>query len=238
MVGAAVAIASCFPFVYKNMLPLLTYAGLILVPVGGIIFAEHYVLPRLGYTRFWMKFKGVRHNVPALVTWPVALAFAGGLQLLDLFPYYYLFVPTFVLAAVLYTLLAKRFGAAEKYPETEEKERQFDERVREFHARQAEVESVDAYKDPTPVTTILLICSAICLGNVVVFAVRTLQFSPDLFSYYVNREQFFTVALVTTLIYFVTTYGSVQWNKAMARRIARQQPPKDSESTSRRDAAL
>lgn len=238
MVGAAVAIASCFPFVYKNMLPLLTYAGLILVPVGGIIFAEHHVLPRLGWTRFWAKFKGARHNVPALVTWPVALVFAGVLQWLDLFPYYYLFVPTFVLAAVLYTLLAKRFGAAEKYPEEEEKERRFNQRVEEFHARRAEEETVEEYKDPTPVSTILLVGSIICLGIVVVFAARTLLFSPDLFSYYVNREQFFTVALVTTLIYFVTSYGSVQWNKFMARRIARQQPPEDSEGTSRRHAAL
>ena len=238
LVGAAVAITSCFPFVYKNMLPLLTYAGLILVPVGGIIFAEHYVLPRLGHTRFWAKFKGVRHNVPALVTWPVALVVAAGLQLLDLFPYYYLFVPTFILAAILYTVLAIRSGAAEEYPEEEEKERRFNERVANYHARLAEVESTEAYKDPTPVTTILTVCSIICLGIVLVFAGRAMLFSPDLFTYYVNREQFFTVALVVTLIYFVTSYGSVQWNKFMVRRAARQRPPEDTETTSRRHAAL
>ena len=35
------------------MLPLLTYAGLVLVPIGGIVFAEHQIFPRIGFTRYW-----------------------------------------------------------------------------------------------------------------------------------------------------------------------------------------
>lgn len=45
IVGAAVEIGSCFPFIHRNILPLLTYAGLILVPISGIVFSEQQIIP-------------------------------------------------------------------------------------------------------------------------------------------------------------------------------------------------
>ena len=45
VVGAVVVIGSCFPFIYRSILPILAYAGLVLVPLGGIVFAEQHIFP-------------------------------------------------------------------------------------------------------------------------------------------------------------------------------------------------
>ncbi|MFD1690830.1 hypothetical protein ACFSHR_02465 [Azotobacter chroococcum] len=45
VVGIVTVIVACFPFVFTKMLPLLTYAGLLVVPVGAIVFAEHVIFP-------------------------------------------------------------------------------------------------------------------------------------------------------------------------------------------------
>ena len=81
LVGVGVVFASCFPFVYQQMLPLLAYSGVLLVPIGGIVFAEHYVFRWLGYTRYWYRFKGLKHNVPALATWAISLVVGFGLDI-------------------------------------------------------------------------------------------------------------------------------------------------------------
>ena len=43
-----------------------------------------------------------------------------------------------------------------------------------------------------------------------VFAWRVLFDSPDLFVYYSNREQFYTVALWMTVVYFVSYWLAMQ----------------------------
>jgi purine-cytosine permease-like protein len=50
-VGVIAVLVACFPFVFSQMLPLLTYAGRLVVPVGAIVFAEHFIFPRIGLTR-------------------------------------------------------------------------------------------------------------------------------------------------------------------------------------------
>ena len=45
VVGIVTVVVACFPFVFSQILPLLTYAGLLVVPVGAIVFAEHVIFP-------------------------------------------------------------------------------------------------------------------------------------------------------------------------------------------------
>ena len=45
VVGIVTVLIACFPFVFTKLLPLLTYAGLLVVPVGAIVFAEHVLFP-------------------------------------------------------------------------------------------------------------------------------------------------------------------------------------------------
>ncbi len=237
LVGIGVVIAACFPFVYKNLLPLLTYAGLILVPIGGIVLAEHFLFPRLGYSKFWMRYKGIRDNYPAIITWALALVVGFGLNLLNIFPYYYLFLPTWIFSILCYTFLAGRAGAKEQYPEAAAREDAYQQRVREYHAALAEREDVAHFKDRTPLSRAIRAAWILALAVCLYFGWRTLFNSPDLFTYYVNLETFYTVAIWTTVIYFVLAWVGLQRSKRVIRALAaeheRTAPPRD-ESLHRR----
>jgi len=218
LVGLAVVVASAFPFIYQSMLPLLTYAGLILVPVGGIVFAEHHIFPRIGFTRYWARYKGLQHSVPAIGTWAISLVFGFGLDALNVIPFYYLFLPTWFVSIAVYIVLAKRYGASESYPEGEQAERVFRERVDEFHAKQAATESHEPVRDVS-ILSIVIKAIYIVVGLAVPFVLawRALFNSPDIYVYYVNLELFYDVTIWCTLIYFVFAYWDLKRSKALHR---------------------
>jgi hypothetical protein len=216
LVGLAVAGVSCFPFVYQSMLPLLTYAGLILVPVGGIVFAEHHIFPRIGFTRYWARYKGLRTSIPAIATWAISLVFGFGLDAINIIPFYYLFLPTWFVSIVAYIVLAKMYGASESYPEGEKADRIFQEKVNEFHAKQAAKESHGPVKDNSVLSKVIKTIY-IVVGLLVPFVLawRVLFNSHDIYIYYVNLELFYDVTIWCTVIYFVFAYWDLQRSKAL-----------------------
>ncbi|MGA7981145.1 MAG: hypothetical protein WCA32_13110 [Chromatiaceae bacterium] len=215
-VGLAVVVASAFPFIYRSMLPLLTYAGLILVPIGGIVFAEHHIFPRIGFTRYWARYKGLKHSVPAIATWAISLMFGFGLDVLNIIPFYYLFLPTWFVSIIAYVVLAKVYGASDSYPDGEKAERIFEERVAEFHAKQAVMESHHFAKDNSVLSKMIkAIYLIIGLTVPFVLAWRVLFNSPDIYVYYVNLERFYNVAIWCTVIYFAFAYWDLKRSKAL-----------------------
>ncbi len=215
-VGAVVVVGSCFPFIYRQILPILAYAGLVLVPIGGIVFAEQHIFPRLGYKSNWHRLTGLKDNKPALITWAICLVFGFGLNAINVIYFVYLFLPTWVLSIVCYTLLAKRAGADKSYPEAEQREQEFDRKVKEYHAKLAATESHAHVKDTSALTKGIR-AVWIIVGLVVPFVLawRVLFNSPDLYAYYVNREMFYSVTIWCTLIYFVFAWWDLQRSKAL-----------------------
>ncbi|MAR73715.1 MULTISPECIES: hypothetical protein [unclassified Halomonas] len=219
LVGLGVMGASCFPFVYRSMLPLLTYAGLILVPVGGIAFAEYQLFPRLGMTRYWANFKGLADNRPAIASWGISLIFGFGLNVLDVMPFYYLFLPTWFVSILVYVVLARRAGACEAYPEKEKAQQEFNERVVEHHRRKAAEKYREGVEDKTLLSKCIKVMWGIVgLGVPAVLAWRVMFESPDLYQYYVNRELFYDITIWCTVIYFVFAYWGLQRSKQFKRR--------------------
>ena len=76
-VGVIAVFVACFPFVFTKMLPMLTYAGLIVVPVGAIVFTEHVIFPRIGFTRYWVTYRKLTHSTPAVASWGAGLVLRG-----------------------------------------------------------------------------------------------------------------------------------------------------------------
>ena len=223
IVGIGIVVAACFPFFYRSILPLLTYAGLAVVPIGGIVFAEHYLFPRLGLTRYWMHFKGSRRNVPALATWALSIAFAAVLNFSGIISYYYIFIPTWLLSVGVYILLARSAGAAETYPDAEQREHDFKERVATYHEKLARTEGeVDGPLDRSALDHAIR-AVWIVIGLVVPFvlAMFVLFGSPDIDAYDSNVALFYDVALWCTLLYFVFSYWDLRRRKAQ-RESARQ----------------
>jgi purine-cytosine permease-like protein len=212
-VGVVTVVVACFPFVFSQMLPLLTYAGLIVVPVGAIVFAEHVIFPRIRLTRYWVTYRKLNHNTPAVISWLAGLVFGFGLNALNVIYFYYLFIPTWIFTIILYTLLARKYGAAEKYPEEEEAERKKNAAIAEYQAQQALSEG-EPVEDHSVLSKVLRGIALASLVITLVLAALVMFWSPDASVYEANRDIFYRYGFVCTIVYFVFAY----W--ALRRRLA------------------
>ena len=218
IIGVIVLLAAAFPFIYRNYLIFVTYAGITLVPIGGILFASYWILPRMGMTAGWARYKGVT-NTPALLAWGITTAVSATATGLGLFPVFVAFVPAFILSTVLYVLIAKRMGAAESYPEGVAADEAFAERVDAFHVEQAKAAPTEVdTKDRRPLTRVLRVVWIVDLLVMFGVALFVLLSSPDVGVYEGNRQTFWWVAVAGTIIYFVCAYSELRLRKAFRKR--------------------
>ncbi|WP_339839570.1 hypothetical protein [uncultured Maribacter sp.] len=205
VVGLVTIAIACFPFVFSQILPLLTYAGLLVVPVGAIVFAEHQIFPRIGYTRYWSTYRNLTFSTPAVASWGLGLVFGFGLNAFNVMSFFYLFIPTWVFTILVYTLLASRYGAKEKYPEAEKEESIRNEKIIDFQEQQARLVA-KPIQDKSIVSKILKSISIVSLIITLILACIVLFNSADESIYVNNREIFYRYAFICTLLYFVTAY--------------------------------
>lgn len=217
IIGVIVLLASAFPCVYRNYLLFVTYAGITLVPIGGILFASYWVLPRLGMTPFWARYRGVT-NIPSLLAWGVTVAVTAGAVALDLIPEFIAFVPAFVLSAVLYVVLARKMGATGQFPEGEAADRRFQEQVDHLHAEQAAQGPRDDTRDRTALTSALRLVWITDLLVIVAAALLVLLSGPDVDAYEARLDQFWTLAQAGTVFCFVSAYWEMRRRKSFAKR--------------------
>ena len=209
IVGIAMVIIGCFPFVFSQILPLLTYAGLLVVPVGAIVFAEHQIFPKIGYTRYWSKYQGYSHKLPAVVSWILGLVFGFGLNMLDVMSFYYLFIPTWIFTIIVYTLLARKYGANKQYPEEEAKEETFNESVERYQEKMRDQEP-QPVKDDSLFSKVLKTIAYLALAVTLFLAGKVLFGSADESAYIANREIFYSYGFICTLLYFVVAYWAMK----------------------------
>ncbi len=212
VVGASMVIIACFPFVFSQMLPLLTYAGLLVVPVGAIVFTEHQIFPKIGYTRYWSKYQNYTHSLPAVASWGLGLVFGFGLNMLDVMSFYYLFIPTWFFTIIVYTLLASKYGAKEEYPEEKAKELTQNQNIERYQQKMADTERT-FIKDTSIFSQVLNIIAFSSLGATLILAGIVLFGSADEAAYIINRETFYTYGFVCTILYFVTAYWVMKRSK-------------------------
>lgn len=215
VVGLAMVVIACFPFVFSQILPLLTYAGLLVVPVGAIVFAEHQIFPRIGYTRYWSKYQEYVHSLPAIASWGVGLVFGFGLNYLDVMSFYYLFVPTWFFTIIVYTLFAGQYGAKQSYLEAETKEKQYNELVNQYHKKLAS-EELHPIRDTSLMSKILRIVAFVTLGITLVLAGNVLLGSSNENTYIANRDTFYFYGFICTITYFVSAYWAMHRGKRVA----------------------
>jgi purine-cytosine permease-like protein len=100
--GAATTFLACFPVIFMKLLEYVAIYGLVLMPIGAIVFAEHWIIPRLGIERFRAEKRGWIINVSALGVW------AGTLVVVFLLPLdlYFKWLPGYFIALISYTALA------------------------------------------------------------------------------------------------------------------------------------
>lgn len=118
ILGTIITVAACFPCVQKAD-AILVYLGMAVEGAGVICICEHFLFPRIGFTRYWNEYRHQDFNMPAAIAWGVSIVFSFGLVFAGIIHRNLILVPTFVLTAVLYTVLAGLAGAKEKYPAQE-----------------------------------------------------------------------------------------------------------------------
>jgi NCS1 family nucleobase:cation symporter-1 len=114
--GTVTTIVACSPWVFTKLLNFIGLYGLLLMPIGAIVFVEHWIFPKIGLAQYWISRKGLLVSWPALLAWFITLAggvFAWYGGYIDLF---FLIIPMWFSAAILYIIFAAVSGAAEKLP--------------------------------------------------------------------------------------------------------------------------
>ncbi len=213
-VGLVTVVVACFPFVFGQILPLLTYAGLLVVPVGAIVFAEHVIFPKIGFSRYWVSYKKMTHSTPAVASWGIGLVFGFGLNFVNIMPFYYLFLPTWALTIVVYTLLAKAYGADKAYPAEQAEMEEYDQLVDAFQEQQAK-EETPIVEDTSFLSKALSVISWVSLAITLALACITMFDSADMTSYLENRDTFYFYGFICTVVYFVSAYTVLRRKKAL-----------------------
>jgi purine-cytosine permease-like protein len=106
--GALTTVLACLPVFFLRLLDYVALYGLILMPVGAVVFAEHWLFPLLKIGQYRAEARGWAFNWTALIVWAGTLAacFAMPIHL------FFRWLPGYGIALVSYTvLMASRRGA-------------------------------------------------------------------------------------------------------------------------------
>ncbi|MCX6560116.1 MAG: hypothetical protein NTZ26_06320 [Candidatus Aminicenantes bacterium] len=99
--GTITTILACFPIVFMKLLDYVAIYGLVLMPIGAIVFTEHWILPLLKLEQFRAEHHGWMINWRVLAVWigTLVAVFALPIHL------YFKWLPGYGIAVVLYLLL-------------------------------------------------------------------------------------------------------------------------------------
>lgn len=100
--GIITTLAACFPALVMMFLDFIALYGLLLMPMGAVIFADFWLFPLLG-----LKQNNAESN-GTLISWPAAIAWLGTLTVCFILPLEIFFkaIPGWFMAVVLYTSLS------------------------------------------------------------------------------------------------------------------------------------
>jgi NCS1 family nucleobase:cation symporter-1 len=119
--GAVTTVIACSPFVFTKLLGFVGIYGLLLMPVGAVVFVEHWIFPKIGLKQYWTSRKGLTINAAALISWfVVVLVSAYATFIAGWIHLFFLVIPAWLGTAVLYIVLAKAFGAGGEMPDPPE----------------------------------------------------------------------------------------------------------------------
>ena len=74
VVGALTTTAACFPGLVMKLLEFVALYGLVLMPMGAVIFIDHHLHPRLGIPDNYAERQGISFNRAAAAAWLASLA--------------------------------------------------------------------------------------------------------------------------------------------------------------------
>lgn len=101
--GLVTTIAALFPALVMQLLDFVALYGLILMPMGAIIFTDFYLIPKLGLRPEYAEWSKTLFSWPAALTWVLTLAICFALPV----EIFFKALPGWFIACGLYLLLSK-----------------------------------------------------------------------------------------------------------------------------------
>lgn len=190
--GCLITLAACFPIVQRAS-DILTFLGLAVEGVGAICITEHYIFPKIGYTRYWNMYRKKDVNWAATISWGISILFVIVMIITQPIHQNFWFIPNYIIPMVSYIILAGMMGAKEKYQKEEAEELEYQKALQDYvnNLQQEETEK------PMPVAAKILRGTAfIDLAIMIVLGLLCSAGNLDL-------ELFKTIAFVTSLIFFL-----------------------------------
>ncbi len=111
LAGIATTAVACFPFVFTKLLSFVALFGILLSPVGAIVFVEHWLFPRMGFQQYWFSMTGKSISWPALLAWLISVGLALALWWFETLHEFFIAIPLWFVSAALYTAFAAVAGA-------------------------------------------------------------------------------------------------------------------------------
>ncbi|SHM57311.1 Purine-cytosine permease [Cyclobacterium lianum] len=107
LVGLFTTIAACFPALVMMLLEFVALYGLILMPVGAVIFIDVYLLEKMGLKPNYAAQMGISLNWSVALTWTVTLIFCLLLNLVVGIEIFFLGLPGWFVAVLIYIVSSK-----------------------------------------------------------------------------------------------------------------------------------
>ena len=105
--GLIASVTAVFPIVTMRLLDFVALWGMILMPMGAVIFMDFWVLPRLGLRSNFAAAAGVRLNWAAGLAWLLTLAACTWLVLTGRTQIFFVSLPGWFVTSLLYVVLSK-----------------------------------------------------------------------------------------------------------------------------------
>ncbi len=213
--GAVTTIIACSPFVFTELLNFVGIYGLLLMPVGSIVFVEHWIFPKIGLTQFWVSKKKLLVSWPALASWGIAMAAALVLERTGTIHLFFLFVPVWVLTAVLYIIFASMAGAREKFAD-EAQEQPAEQITGKAADGENKVRMPRWTEAPKKADVVLWICGIVAMASLAACIILPIWvYITGGEDYERNFAWFKRILIWPTLIYFIAgTIWAVKRDKA------------------------
>jgi purine-cytosine permease-like protein len=88
-----------------RLLDFVALYGLILMPMGAVIFADFWILPRAGLRQDYADWKEIAFSWPAALSWGLTLGACGGINAVWGLQIFFLGLPGWFLATAIYIAL-------------------------------------------------------------------------------------------------------------------------------------
>ncbi len=105
--GLIASVTAVFPIVTMRLLGFVALWGMILMPMGAVIFMDFWVLPKLGLRSNFAAAAGVRFNWAAGLAWLLTIAVCTGLVLTGRTQIFFVSLPGWFVTSLLYVVLSK-----------------------------------------------------------------------------------------------------------------------------------